>query len=745
MTLLFLLCLQMLFAVPCGDVNSSGSIDIVDALLTAQYYVGLNPQDFDQEVADVNEDGTIDIVDALRIAQYYVGLIPTLPECVPAIVTYELQAETEATWNDGVIESDHEGYTGSGFVNTVNADGSWIEWNINVSSASSAVCVFTYAHESGDRPMEVSLNGSVVTSLSFPGTGAWTSWSTETASMNLVAGSNTIRLTATSINGASNMDKMDITITEGGIVTPTPTATPTATPTSDPNQTPGPTTPPMHDSAWIPDLGDGTYKNPVIYADYSDPDIIKVGSDFYMTASSFNCVPGLPVLHSKDLVNWTLIGHALQKQLPEDVFDKPQHGKGVWAPSIRYHDNQYWIFWGNPDYGIYMVKSANPAGPWEPAVLVLSGKGMIDTCPIWDDDGNAYLVNAWAKSRVGYNSILTLRRMRTDGTGFLDNGTKIFDGNNGVAPTIEGPKFYKKNGYYYIFAPAGGVANGWQVVLRSSDIYGPYQIRTVMEKGNTNINGPHQGGYVELDSGESWFMHFQQVGTYGRLVHLNPLVWRSDNWPVIGNDPDGNGTGNPVSSYRKPDVGGTYPVQIPQTSDDFTSETLGFQWQWQANPKPGWLSLTDRSGYLRLYSQPQASSLSATPNLLLQKLSSESFTVTTNVILNANLDGEKAGLIVISNYAYIAVQRESGNQYMINSNSGNTSLQGNSAYLRITVSAGPRYQFSYSTDGQNFRNLGSSFTADASGWIGAKVGLFSLTPQNKTNGGYADFEFFRFD
>lgn len=542
------------------------------------------------------------------------------------------------------------------------------------------------------------------------------------------------------------MDKMDITINEGGIVTPTSTPTPTPTPTpGPPTPTPEYTPPDLHDSAWIPDLGDGTYKNPIIYADYSDPDAIKVGSDFYMTASSFHCTPALPILHSKDLVNWTLIGHAQQVLVPENVFDNPQHSKGVWAPSIRYHDDWYWIFYGDPDFGIYMVKARNPAGPWEPPVLLLSDEGMIDPCPIWDDDGNAYLVHAWAKSRVGFNSILTLRRMRPDGTGFLDNGTKIFDGNNGVAPTIEGPKFYKRNGYYYIFAPAGGVARGWQTVLRSTDIYGPYEIRTVMEQGSTDINGPHQGAYIELASGESWFLHFQEINPYGRVVHLNPMVWRSDDWPVIGDDPDGNGNGNPVSSHVKPDVGGTYPIEIPQTTDDFTSEALGFQWQWQANSKPGWLSLTDRSGYLRLYSQPQASNLSSTPSLLLQKLSSKSFTITTNVILNANMNGEKAGLIVASNYSFIVVQRKSDNQYVITNNSDSTNIDGNSAYLRITVTSGARCQFSYSTDGQNFRNMGSGFTAREGGWVGAKIGLFSMIPRNETNGGYADFDYFRFD
>src|SRR3972149_827769 len=154
---------------------------------------------------------------------------------------------------------------------------------------------------------------------------------------------------------------------------------------------------------WVADQGDGTYRNPVLFADYSDPDAVRVGDDFYMPASSFNCVPGLPILHSRDLVNWRLIGHAIQ-QLPKR-FDAVQHGNGLWAPSIRYHDGDFWIFVGDPDWGILMTRAVDPAGPWEPLHLVKAGQGLIDPCPLWDGD-QAYLVHAFAKSRAGKNSIL---------------------------------------------------------------------------------------------------------------------------------------------------------------------------------------------------------------------------------------------------------------------------------------------------------------------------------------------------
>ena len=161
--------------------------------------------------------------------------------------------------------------------------------------------------------------------------------------------------------------------------------------------------------AWCPDNGNGTYTNPVINADYSDPDACVVGEDYYLTASSFNCIPGLPVLHSKDLVNWEIIGHALENQYPTEVYDAPSHGKGVWAPSIRYHKGEFYIYWGDPDYGVMMVKTKDPAGKWEEPVCVIPGKGLIDTTPLWDEDGRCYLGHAYANSRSRFASVIVVR------------------------------------------------------------------------------------------------------------------------------------------------------------------------------------------------------------------------------------------------------------------------------------------------------------------------------------------------
>jgi len=506
------------------------------------------------------------------------------------------------------------------------------------------------------------------------------------------------------------------------------------------------------DSVWA--FQGDTYTNPIIAADYSDPDVIRVGDDFYLTASSFNCVPGLPILHSRDLVNWKIIGYALKSLPPADVFARPQHGNGVWAPAIRFHNNYFYIFYGDPDFGIYMVKARNPAGPWSAPLLIKSAKGWIDPCPFWDDDGNAYLVHAWANSRSGIKSILTINRMSPDGTKLLDEGTMVFDGRI-HHPTIEGPKLYKRNGYYYIFAPAGGVTSGWQTALRARSIYGPYEDRIVMDRGRTEINGPHQGGWVELKSGESWFVHFQDRGAFGRIVHLQPVVWRDD-WPVIGVDPDGDGKGEPVVSYRKPNVGREYPSQSPATSDEFSNAKLGLQWQWHANPLEEWSSFSKR-GWLRLAAMPRPATghgLWAVPNLLLQKLPARELGVTTLVDASGLQQDDRTGLLMMGrDYSYLAVVKGANGLRVVrvncfdapkNSNEkelGAVELKSKRVFLRVDVNEKAECRFSYSIDGKRFQSLGEMFIAQPGMWIGAKVGLFSLG----SGRGYADYDWFRFE
>ncbi|MFE5322279.1 glycoside hydrolase 43 family protein [Paenibacillus sp. NPDC056579] len=512
---------------------------------------------------------------------------------------------------------------------------------------------------------------------------------------------------------------------------------------------------------WYADLGDGTFRNPILYADYSDPDVIRVGEDFYMTASSFNSVPGLPILHSKDLVNWTLIGHAIQ-ELPEG-YEGVRHGDGVWAPSIRHHDGKFWIYFGAPDEGIFMTTAVDPAGPWTPLHLVKEVKGWIDTCPFWDEDGQAYMVNAFAKSRCGIKSKLQICRMSPDGTSLLDEGQLVFDGTE-HHPTIEGPKLYKRNGYYYIFAPAGGVPVGWQTILRSKHIFGPYEDRIVLHQGDSIVNGPHQGGYIELESGESWFLHFQDREAYGRIVHLQPMGWEND-WPVMGIDTNGDGIGEPVLTHKKPNVGREYPFAVPATSDEFEENALGLQWQWQTNPLPEWHSLDARPSHLRLFAQPLPEGVTTfydARNVLCQKFPAPEFIATAKLELTSGRGQERAGLTVFGHdYRYLAWESSAeGARLVFVKGFGKketTSEEVEAAvalpasvrdvYLRVSVVLEAVCRFQYSLDGETYQTIGEPFEAVPGHWVGAKLGLFCIeqAPADGGERGYADFDWFRIE
>ena len=520
---------------------------------------------------------------------------------------------------------------------------------------------------------------------------------------------------------------------------------------------------------WVSDEGNGMYRNPVLHADYSDPDVCVVGEDYFFTASSFNCTPGLPILHSKDLVNWKIVNYALKKVEPVEYYNEPRHGKGVWAPSIRFHGGMYYIYWGDPDFGIFMVKTRDPYGEWDAPVLVKAGKGMIDPCPLWDDDGRVYLAHAWAGSRAKFNSVLTVCEMNKEGTAVISDPVLVFDGNDGVNHTIEGAKFYKRNGFYYLFAPAGGVVSGWQLVMRSKDVYGPYEARIVMAQGKTDINGPHQGGWVDTPAGESWFLHFQDKGAYGRVLHLNPMKWVND-WPVIGVDKDGDGCGDPVSRYRKPKTGKTYPIETPVESDEFDTRKLGLQWEWHANYQDVF-GFTTNMGYVRIYGHelsPHFKNFWEVPNLLMQKFPAEEFTATAKLKVSAKDDGQLSGLIIMGwDYSWIGVEKQ-GEKFLLKQAVCKDAEQDNleqvstlavlepsrkfeaglfpnyerEIYIRVRVSKEAYCRFSYSLDGKKFTEAGTLFKARQGKWIGAKVGMFSVTPHGKERG-WVDVDWFR--
>lgn len=527
----------------------------------------------------------------------------------------------------------------------------------------------------------------------------------------------------------------------------------------------------MNTTMWNADLGNGMYKNPILYADYSDPDACRAGEDYFMIASSFCNAPGLPVLHSKDLVNWKVVNYILPK-VPEERYDKPVHGCGVWAPAIRYHEGTFFACFPMPDEGIYMSTTKDPFGTWSEPVNIRPGAGWIDPCPFWDDDGRAYLVAGVAKSRIGYKSVLHMIEMQPDGMGLIGEAKVVFDGNLNEQETIEGPKLYKRNGWYYIFAPAGGVKTGWQTVLRSRNIFGPYEYRVVMRQGDSPVNGPHQGAWVDTVTGEDWFLHFQDVYAAGRIIHLQPMSWKED-WPIIGIAKDGNDYGEPVLTYRKPNVGeAAKEAEIcePDASDDFTKNTLGLQWQWNANPKEDWYKLTSEGLCLNAVKQEEKIKHGDYPNLLLQKWPAPEFICDTTLSLTGLKANEEAGVISMGvKYALLSFARNeegmveasfiNGEQkygkILVESTEETSTQLGTMVFAddseTITVRMSVQrvgtqdlsekeknfpleeVVFEYSTNGTDYKKAGS-YMAAAGRWVGVKSGVYCAAHHSEAVG-----------
>lgn len=520
---------------------------------------------------------------------------------------------------------------------------------------------------------------------------------------------------------------------------------------------------------WSPDNGNGTYTNPVINADYSDPDVCVAGEDYYLTASSFNCIPGLPVLHSKDLVNWEIVGHAVKELEPKQEFDRPSHGNGIWAPSIRYHNGEFYIYWGDPDYGVFMVKTKDPAGEWSKPLCVIPGKGLIDTTPLWDDDGRCYLVNAYANSRSRFASVIAIRELSADGTKPIGNPVIIYDGNGTESRTCEGPKIYKRDGWYWVMFPAGGVPTGFQVTMRSKNPFGPYESKVVLAQGKTKINGPHQGAWVHTKFDEDWFLHFQDKEAYGRVVHLQPVTWK-DNWPVMGVDKDGDYCGEPVTTYRKPKTSGKVQVVNPAESDEFSDTRLGLQWQWHANYNETF-GMPTAFGSYRVYTHKVSEkfqNLWEVPNLLLQKTPADKFTATTKIRFTSKDQNQTGGLLMMGlDYSGLVVKRV-GNDFQLLQISCKSADKGKpqteqliatlkptavdqidyqpgthiDIYMRMSVNDG-KMHFSYSLDGKKYTKCGTEFTMREGKWIGAKIGFVAYEPGQKTNRGWIDADWFR--
>ena len=498
-----------------------------------------------------------------------------------------------------------------------------------------------------------------------------------------------------------------------------------------------PSDPDRSRKAWG-DTGDGYYRNPALLADYSDPDAIRVGDRYYMVASDFHFM-GMQVLESVDLVNWKLLSQIYSRfDLPG--WDTNEHyAGGSWAPSIRYHDGRFYVYFCTPDEGLFMSSAADPAGPWDPLYCVKTAYHWEDPCPFWDEDGQAYL----GHSLWGAGPII-LHRMSPDGRELLDDGVTVYWG-----PVAEGTKIHKWNGYYYLSIPEGGVSKGWQTILRSKDLYGPYERKIVLETGSTQVNGPHQGAIVDTPFGEWWFLHFQERDALGRVIHLQPMHWE-DGWPVMGEDYDGNGVGEPVARWKKPVTAEATRRELPASSDDFKGGKLGLQWQFNHNPEDDAWSVTRRNGRLAIDAL-QADTFREARNTLTQKMMGYQGSYTVRMDLGDLSDGQKAGLACMGRENFcIGVHRTPEGQELFFEKDGLVLdslkvMKVKKLWFRLSfdvTSGEDGFRFLYSRNGKDFLPFGKAFAAHNGFWKGPRIALYSYNTGH--SGGTAWFRDFRF-
>ncbi|HVI44255.1 MAG TPA: glycoside hydrolase 43 family protein [Chitinophaga sp.] len=486
---------------------------------------------------------------------------------------------------------------------------------------------------------------------------------------------------------------------------------------------------------WMPDKKNGTFVNPLMWGDWPDPDVIRVDDKFYFISTSMHYVPGCPIAVSKDLVNWEMAGYAVPRYEEDPRYDMKggdMYLNGSWAATIRHHKDSFYVGFCTPgkdgkngNFSICTAKDIQ--GPWSRTIFP---EYLYDPGLFFDDDGKVYVAHG--------QTTLYITALNSDARSVKTPRRQIY--NNRAYPYLEGSHLYKVNGKYYILGSTGGT-KGRQICLRADNIYGPYESKVVINDDHTYPgNGLHQGGMVQLKNGSWWFIIMQDRGPIGRVPNLEPVTWE-DGWPMPGR----NGKG--VDVETKPDVGGTFPVKIPATSDEFNNHVLGLQWQWNHNPDDSSWSLTERPGYLRLHAT-KAAKLPEARNTLTQRVEGPFSEGTVELNIDKMKEGDVAGFGVFQfPYAYIAVQQQNGKRSIVMVNNDSTiavtPFKKNTVWIRASV-----YEkdftaaFSYSVDGKRFVPFGNRLKMGLGlDWTANRFALFNFSSHE--NGGYVDFNWFR--
>ena len=534
-----------------------------------------------------------------------------------------------------------------------------------------------------------------------------------------------------------------------------------------------------NEGAWG-DQGDGTFKNPVLPGDFSDPDVIRVGGDYYFITSTFQYSPGMAVLHSKDLVNWEFLSHCvadLTQMGPELNWDRMnRYNRGIYAGTIRYHDGKFWVFWTTMDEGVFMTTASNAAGPWAPVTRVWDSQGWDDPAPFWDDDGQAYLILSNpgnTQDNLG-KWVPHLFKLSRGGTRIDAASAKVLD----AFSTSEGNKLYKINGLYYFFHNEYHRKQNVRVgvMMRAHSLNGPWEKKTILEDAPGRYDRqPNQGGLVQTEAGDWCFITQQgrgengaeyfharrgnadaalprsmdQTGTYdGRPSSLIPVKW-ADGWPMPGLI-DKNGAGNLVWTALKPVAG--FPRQVPQSSDNFSAATLGPQWEWNYQPRSEKWSLTARPGWLRLeaFAPLVKGDFFKAGNTLTQRImGTDGGTVQVKLDAAGMADGQIGGLVFFwKDYAQIGVAQTGGRRRIVFSTDGVLTpgpelLSANLAWVRATIDARGGCVFACSLDGQTFTPMGVRFDFGWHNYRGTRLGLFTYNDLGEH--GRLDFNNFIYD
>jgi beta-xylosidase len=494
-----------------------------------------------------------------------------------------------------------------------------------------------------------------------------------------------------------------------------------------------PTSKPPELSGRWGDQGDGTFVNPVLPADYSDIDAIRVGDDYYAISSTLHLSPGMAVLHSRDLVNWELIGHAVQDvtQISLEMnWDRMnRYGRGVWAGAIRHHDGKFWLYFASPDEGLFMTTATNPAGPWEPLHQLWKVSGWDDLCPFWDDDGQAYLVatNFARDPANGQSYNIHLLKMSADGKSLVMESDRIIHQSRGS----EANKLYKFNGSYYHFfsevRPEGRVT----MMGRARTLEGPWETRQLNHVSKNIDKEPNQGGLLQVAPDNWWFLTHQGSGDWdGRTLALLPVAW-TDGWPIIG-APGADGIGNMVWSAKKPIA--SVVAKPSRKLDDFDLPALGAEWEWNHQPRADHWSLTQRPGFLRLHAfKPlDPGNFMRAGNTLSQRvLRTRKSAVTALIDISKMTDGQTAGMCHFSRSYVTCGVAQSGTvrKLVFNMNGQKTEgpeITGGRIWLRSHWDIDGKSQYAYSLDGQTFTTAGPEFQLTWGYYRGDRVGIFTF-------------------